>query len=237
MSQPLDLTTDWHTHSSTSDGTDAIAAMVVAAQARGVSRLQLTDHVRATTTWLPEYVAEVERARRRTDLTVITGVEAKILDVRGAVDLPQDLTGIDVVIVSDHQFPTRTGPVTPEVMRERIASGHTHASDAVGDLVLATARAVFAHEQVVIGHLFSALPKAGIELSQVTDEMLSTLAAAVRAAGAVIEVNERWRTPSEEHIKRFCALGVELVPSSDAHNTSAIAAWDYVAEAARVIGR
>lgn len=235
MSQPLNLTTDWHTHSSMSDGTASVSAMIMAAQQRGVSLLQLTDHVRFSTAWLPEYVATIERTRRKTAVKVVAGVEAKILDVQGTIDVPPDLTGIDVVVVSDHQFPTRTGPVTPEEMRQRISSGHTHVSDAVGDLVLATARAVFAHERVVVGHVFSALPKAGIELSEVTDEMLSTLAAAVRSAGAVIEVNERWRTPSLEHIKRLCSLGVELVPSSDAHSTAAVAAWDYVAEAARVI--
>ena len=108
-------------------------------------------------------------------------------------------------------------------------------SDAVGDLVLATTRAVFAHEHVVVGHLFSALPMAGIDIRVVTDEMLATLAAAVRASGAVIEVNERWRTPGIDHIKRLCSLGVELVPSSDAHSADTVATWDYVAEASLVI--
>lgn len=235
MSQPLNLATDWHTHSITSDGTASIEAMVTTAQARGITGLQLTDHVRSTTTWVPEYVAEIARVQRRVGLEVIAGVETKILDVRGTVDLPQNLAGVEAVIVSDHQFPTRNGPVTPDEMRQRIASGHTHVADAVGDLVLATARAAFAHERVVVGHIFSALPKAGIALTEVTDEMLTTLAAAVRAAGAVIEINESWRTPSFEHIKRLCSLGVELVPSSDAHSVEALAAWDYVAEAARVI--
>lgn len=235
MSKPLDLTTDWHTHSSTSDGTSTIAEMVDAAEARGVTRLQLTDHVGAATTWLPEYVAEIQALRGRTGVELVTGVEAKILDVRGTVDLPDDLRGVDVVIVSDHQFPTRSGPVPPVEMRRWIASGDVRESDAVGDLVLATTRAVFAHERVVVGHLFSALPEAGIDISVVSDEMLATLAAAVRASGAVIEVNERWRTPGIDHIKRLCSFGVELVPSSDAHSADTVAAWDYVAEASHVI--
>ncbi|MFV0451886.1 MAG: PHP domain-containing protein [Propioniciclava sp.] len=235
MSQPLDLSTDWHTHSTTSDGTATIAEMVEAAAARGVTRLHLTDHVRSSTTWLPDYVTAIASHRGRTDVELIAGVETKILDVSGSVDLPEDLGGVDIVTVSDHQFPTRRGPVTPAEMARRIAAGEAHVADVVGDLVLATTRAVFCHERVVVGHVFSVLPKAGIPLSEVTAEMLRNLAAAVRAAGAVIEVNERWRTPTFEQIRTLCSLGVELVPSSDAHTAAAVAAWDYVAEAAHEI--
>lgn len=232
MSQPLDLRTDWHSHTTMTDGTATMSEMVDAAAARGLTRIHFTDHVRSDSTWVPEYVSAITAARGRTDVALVCGVEAKILDVRGSVDLPADLTGVEIVVVSDHQFPTRTGPVTPTEMRRRIEAGEMRVADAVGDLVLATARAVFAHERVSVGHIFSVLPKAGIDVSEVTSEMLSTLAAAVRAAGATIEVSERWQTPSFEHVRAFCARGVELVPASDAHSADALGDWDFVARAA-----
>ncbi|MGB7448563.1 MAG: PHP domain-containing protein [Ornithinimicrobium sp.] len=235
MSLPLDLGTDWHTHTSVTDGTASPEEMVRAAGEAGLHRIHVTDHVRSDSTWVPDYVTELARVRASTPVDVVCGVEAKILDVRGRVDLPADRRGIEQVVVSDHQFPTRSGPVLPQEMRRRIETGEMRASDVVADLVLATARAVFVHERVVVGHLFSVLPKAGIDLSLVTDEMLETLASAVRAAGAAIEVNEKWRTPSLPMVSALCSLGVQLVPSSDAHGLEALGAWDYVADSARAI--
>ena len=81
-------------------------------------------------TWVPEYVAEIARVRRAAPIEVVCGVEAKILDVKGTVDLPPDLRGVEQVVVSDHQFPTRSGPVTPSEMRRRIEAGEVLAFDA-----------------------------------------------------------------------------------------------------------
>ena len=232
MTAPLDLATDWHTHTDTTDGAASPHEMVDAAAAAGLHRLHVTDHVRAGSTWLPEYVAQIARVRSVAPLDVVCGVEATILDVKGAVDLPADLRGVEQVVISDHQFPTRSGPVAPSQLRRRIESGEVRASDALADLVLATSRAVFVHEHVVVGHLFSVLPGAGIDPALVTTEMLEMLATACRAAGAVVEVNERWRTPELDVVRTLCGFGVDLVPSSDAHDTSALGAWDHVAAAA-----
>ena len=236
MSRPLDLGTDWHTHTTTTDGAGTPTEMVQAAAAAGLHRLHVTDHVRAASTWVPDYVAEISRVRAVAPLDVVCGVEAKILDLTGAVDLPPDLGGVEQVVVSDHQFPTGSGPVTPSEIRRRIEAGELLATDALADLVLATSRAVFVHERVVVGHLFSVLPKAGIDPALVTDDLLHELAAACRASGAVVEVNEKWRTPSLDVVRALCVLGVELVPSSDAHDVGALGAWDHVAAAAETIG-
>lgn len=235
MSRPLDLRTDWHTHTDTTDGAASPWQMVQAAFAAGLDRLHVTDHVRAGSTWVPEYVAEIARVRGLGAVEVVCGVEAKILDVKGTVDLPPDLRGVEQVVVSDHQFPTRSGPVAPSEMRRRIEAGEVLAVDALADLVLATSRAVFVHERVVVGHLFSVLPKAGIDSSLVTPDLLDMLATACRSAGAVIEVNEKWQTPGPDVVRTMCGLGVDFVPSSDAHDVAALGAWEYVASAAEMI--
>jgi putative hydrolase len=235
MSPALDLGTDWHTHTDTTDGAASPWAMVQAAAAAGLHRLHVTDHVRAGSTWVPGYVTEISRVRALASVDVVCGVEAKILDVKGAVDLPADLRGVEQVVVSDHQFPTRRGPVTPSEMRRRIRAGEVLPGDVLADLVLATSRAVFVHERVVVGHLFSVLPKAGIDPALVTTEMLDMLATACRSAGAVVEVNEKWRTPHLDVVRHLCALGVDVVPSSDAHDVAALGAWDHVASAAELV--
>jgi len=52
--------------------------------------------------------------------TVLAGVEAKILDTSGRLDLPPALDGTDLVLIADHQFPADNGPVHPAHVRAAI---------------------------------------------------------------------------------------------------------------------
>ncbi len=41
------------------------------------------DHVRESTDWVPDFVAAVAEARERTDVELLCGIEAKLLDTSG----------------------------------------------------------------------------------------------------------------------------------------------------------
>ena len=63
-------------------------------------------------------------------LTVLTGVEAKILDVDGSVDAPPELLasigepgGPDRILLADHQVPGPDGPWSPRATLERMVDG------------------------------------------------------------------------------------------------------------------
>src|SRR5688572_18586104 len=101
----LNLREDMHVHSTASDGKNEIEENLAEAEALGLIRFGCVDHVRLDTTWVPEYVARVQRARPKFGLEIWTGVEAKLLDQRGTLDMPADLRGVDRVYVADHQFP------------------------------------------------------------------------------------------------------------------------------------
>ena len=86
---PLDE--DYHVHSTFSDGASTLAENVRAARERGLRTLCLVDHVRRDTSWLPAFTAAVARYRQQPGLHVLAGVEAKILDTSGQLDLPPGL--------------------------------------------------------------------------------------------------------------------------------------------------
>lgn len=224
----FDLWEDNHTHTDQTDGADSLDAMLNAAEAAGLARIVVTDHVRRDSHWVPDYVRAVRTQAALRPLEVVCGVEAKILDTFGRLDLPGGLDGVAQVIVADHQFPTRRGPMSPRETGELIASGAMRPEDAIADLIDATARAVHQFDRVVVGHLFSVLPKIGLDESVITREHVSTLAAACRAADAAVEINEKWRTPSERVAHLLSGYGVRLVASSDAHGVAAVGTWDYV---------
>lgn len=227
----IDRGSDWHTHSDLTDGADPWEAMAAAARDAGLALLGASDHVRRDSTWLPEYAARVRALDGVGGLRVRCGVEVKMLDAAGRLDLPDALPALDHVLVADHQFPGPDGPLHPRVIAERVAAAPSAATDAVDTLVGATCAAVGrAPAPAIVAHLFSLLPKCGIEIDHVTDEHVAALAAACVAADAAVEVNEKWRCPGVPVLRGLAERGVRIVAGSDAHRASDVGRWVYLDE-------
>ncbi|GGM17080.1 PHP domain-containing protein [Nakamurella endophytica] len=223
---------DHHVHSTFSDdGHSTPEENLAAAAVAGLTDLLMVDHVRVSTTYLPGFVAEVRRLTRPAGLRVRVGVEAKILDAAGTVDAPPEVlagrAGLDAVLLADHQFPGPDGPASPRVVLERRAAGLA-AADIVDTLVLATGRAVHRVPGPQLAHLFSLLPKIGLDETAVTDEHLTALVADLLATGATVEVNEKWACPGPRVVAALRAAGVPLVASTDAHHSRDVGRYDAV---------
>lgn len=225
---------DLHTHTDFSDGHDTLDAVIRAAVEAGLDTLVVTDHVRVGTTYLPAYVAAVGAARATAPLTLVCGVEAKILNTDGRIDLPEDLTEIEHIALADHRFPLPDGPAHPDSVRALLDEGRLAPEEALRMLVLATARAV---EQVPAGrtahvaHLFSVLPKVGLDETTVDGPLLEPLVRACRSRDAAVELNEKWRCPSVRTARLLHRAGVRLGAGSDAHRAEAVGRFPWVAEA------
>jgi putative hydrolase len=230
----MNLAEDYHVHSTFSDdGSSTLAENASAAAERGLRTLCLADHVRRDTAWVPEFAAAVGEYRGRPELRVLAGVEAKIWDGSGRLDLPATLDGIDLVLIADHQFPADNGPVHPAEVRSAIASGGMTAAEAIERLCEATARALLCGGQaaggrvgVLLAHLFSLLPKIGLDEAMVPDALLADLAKRTAHAGALAEVNEKWSCPSPRTVAALARAGVTLVAGSDSHHCRNIGVYD-----------
>ncbi len=225
------LAQDIHLHTNFSDdAVSPLAEVVATAERRGLRRICISDHVRAATTWLPRYVAAVQAAGLTTGVELLTGVEAKILDASGAVDLPADLTGIDRVLIADHQFPGESGPARPDVIAARIAAGELGAAEAVETLVEATCAAIRNVDGPVLAHLFSLLPKIGLTEDDVPEPLVARLADTAARFDAILDVNEKWRCPSPAVVRRFLDAGVEVVAGSDSHRAETLGRFTWVSD-------
>ncbi|WP_101847163.1 PHP domain-containing protein [Zhihengliuella sp. ISTPL4] len=216
MSHPA-LRGDHHVHSTFSD--DAVSTLeenVAAAAAVGLATIRLVDHVRQSTTWVPEYLAAVRRLRVPDGLTVLTGVEAKILDASGALDIPALPEGIDRILIADHQFPGVDGPLGPPAVRERIAAGWapTDVLDQFTDAVIATMRR---HPGNQLAHCFSILPKIGLAEGELGAERLDAWARAAAETDTLVEINEKWVCPGVEALTALERAGAAIVASTDSH--------------------
>ncbi|WP_421734899.1 histidinol-phosphatase [Cellulomonas sp.] len=226
---------DHHVHSTFSD--DAVstpAQNLAAAQVARLREIRMVDHVRVSTTYVPEFLSVVRALPRLEGLTVLTGVEAKILDASGAIDAPPEVLaalgtpdGPDRVLLADHQVPGPDGPWSPRATRERIDAGLDPA-DVVEMLVTATIRAMWAAGRAQLAHPFSILPKIGLTEDDLPDELLDALAQAAVATGTTVEVNEKWRCPGPRATDRWRAAGVQLVASTDAHDATDVGVYSWV---------
>lgn len=221
---------DRHVHSTFSDGTGTIEENLAAAELRGLSRVTFVDHVRASTDWVGDFVREVRRVAAHTEITLRCGLEAKMLDLSGTLDLPVGTAGADYIYVADHQVPLADGAAEPSRVRAAIASGKLEVPEVISAIVEATKNAIGRPENVVIAHLFSVLPKLGIEESDVPIGAIEGLAGVAAAAGARVEIDERWRCPSARTLRVFQQARVPILLSTDSHSPNTIGRYAYCLE-------
>ena len=233
MSIDVRLDEDYHVHSTFSDdAVSTLAENVRAARLRGLRTVCLAEHVRRETETVADFLAAVAALTPVPGLRVLAGVEAKILDSGGRLDLPDLQAGVDLVLIADHQFPGPAGPQLPSQVRDALARAVLSPSGAVESLVEATAAALETAREsaarVSLAHLFSILPKVGLAESDVPDSLLTMLASRARAAGALVEVNEKWACPSARSLAAFAAAGVPIVASTDSHDCADVGVYHHV---------
>lgn len=237
------LAGDHHVHSTFSDDAEStVAENVAAARQAGLNQLRLVDHVRASTTWIPEFCGQTAMLRSTAhDITILTGVEAKMLDATGRLDLPSGLrTGsnrpdrVDRVLIADHRYPSPVGPWPPSRVLDERAAGLSSAA-IVDTLVGAMIGAMAAVEHAQLAHPFSLLPKMGLTEDDLLAEHLSALCAAASAHGTWVEINEKWACPGPRAIEAFAAAGVTLVASSDSHHRRDVGRYQRVIDLSRCL--
>ena len=103
---------DMHLHSKYSDGLNTPTEMVEAAISLGIQKMCFTDHVWKTSEWTPQYVDEVLMLRRRysNKIEILCGVEAKLLDCEGNIDVPDEVVDKNLRVVGAmHRIPLGDG--------------------------------------------------------------------------------------------------------------------------------
>ena len=81
--------TDLHIHSTWTDGTQSLGEIAKSAKKLNLTSIAITDHVRKTSTYCPDYEKEIEKISAETGLRIIAGFEAKVINESGDLDLPE----------------------------------------------------------------------------------------------------------------------------------------------------
>lgn len=224
----VDLREDHHIHSTFSDGKGTLQSNLDAGVAADMHTLGFVDHARIDTTWLPDYVEAVRALARRAPITITCGVEVKILDTTGAIDVPDDARLVDRLVIADHQVPLDDGVHHPAAIRSDIEEGRRRGDDVIAGLLEATAQAARRNPGSTLAHLFSVLPKCGLDEAMVSDDQIEALGRALAAADVSVELSERWRCPGPAALAVLHGTGTKLIASTDSHRSDTIGQYDWV---------
>ncbi len=222
------LSGDHHVHSTFSD--DAVSTLeenVAAAVAAGLDTVRLVDHVRRDTPWVPEFLAAVRALQVPEGLRVLTGVEAKILDASGTLDLPPLPAGVDRILIADHQFPTADGPLGPAAVRARMEQGWP-VEEVVQTLVDALIAAMHRYPGNQLAHCFSILPKIGVTEDALGPGRMRAWARVAAETDTLVEVNEKWTCPGPGALRAVQDAGATVVASTDSHHATDVGRYDRI---------
>ncbi len=201
-----DLRGELHAHTTWSDGTESVAAMVEAARARGYAYLAISDHSqslamaggldaeRVHRQW--EEIAEV--AARHSDITVLRATEVDIL-ADGRVDFDDELlAGFDWVTASMHSALTQDAERVTARIEAAIASPFV---DTIGHPT---------------GRMLGRRGSAPIDVDR--------MVAAAAATGTFLEVNGQPRRLDLDSAmaRRALDAGARLTIGADAHSGEAL---------------
>lgn len=207
-----DLNVDMHMHSTYTDGEGLIETIIEVAEQRGLKRIAFTDHVRKKSSYVSGYFEHIDRVSSGTAVELVKGVEAKVDNFSGDVDVSNEVREkADIIIASVHRFPLGRNLYAANKFEKSIAQAIEF------DLALA---AVDARSCDILGH------PGGMSLRAFQEfpfESFEELIKACSLNGIVFEISSAYHKPVATQLIPLLQKHNPLVSfSSDAHTLDRI---------------
>jgi putative hydrolase len=203
---------NFHTHTLYSDGECLASSIAEAAEASGLAAVAITDHgpelsVGIDPAKIPLMLQDIESAREDANIPVLAGMEANVVNIAGAIDLDDEvIKKLDILVIGLHTLGAQT--------QEELARNY----------FLAIMNAMRNNRVDVIAHPFRLHNNLAPYLSPEDIDEFAKLAA---EKGIAIEINSKYRVPSEEFLRACLREGVKLSIGTDAHTTAEVGMVDW----------
>lgn len=183
---------EWHIHTGYTDGKNTVFEYCQKASEEGIPLLGFTEHVRKNLDYdFKSFLKEIERARAKFNLIILSGCEAKVLP-GGELDVePCVLQEVDYPILAFHSFPNDIKEYTRSL---KVALSNTHVN-------------AWAHPGLFV-------VRNNLELSS---EELTGIFQLMNQYDVLLEVNSKYRMPSARWLDLARDLNVGLVRGEDVH--------------------
>ena len=205
---------DYHMHTEFSDGDSDIEEYVEKASELGLEEIAITDHVWRSSDWVDEYTEEIEEVNRRHDIKIHAGLEAKVIDRRGSVDVSdEDAEKIDFVMGVVHRY-------RPEADEPYDDSLKLETEDAAQEETYLTKKMLENPKVDLVGHPSRTYYKFHYseEEPHFPNEKLEEMIEAAKEEGKPLEYNARLpRHVRERLLKMYVDQGFGFTVGSDSH--------------------
>ena len=206
---------DRHIHSNFSDGLNSPEEIVKTAISIGYEKICIVDHVRKDTKWVPDFAHEIMRLKKKygSKIEILSGIEAKVINLKGDLDLPDNIDGVDFVYSAFHRIPTEE--------REYLPSREISVNKSKALALWFTAMRKVLKNSVsnVIAHPGAILYDQGVYIpTKVIDTLIK------EGKNKTFEINLRHRAPRGEFLTKILKRA-NVIYGSDAHSSDELLFW------------
>jgi putative hydrolase len=199
----LNLKEDYHVHCNYNDHSEpdlTIRNVVKRAEDLGLRTLAFTEHVRSTSSWIQDYLSEIDLFIKHQKIKIIAGFEAKILK-DGSIDCPKQYSNKYLVIASFHN----------SFNNKKIWMN-------------ALQKAIENPDVDIIGHL---APEPAFKVERNEIDLLASIIADKKK---IVEINAKYHRPPADWIHVFKSRGVKFQLGSDAHALRDVGQFDRISD-------
>lgn len=212
---------DYHMHTYFSDGESSVQEYASKAQELGLEEIAITDHVWQSSEWVDEYVDEIDRVNQASSVVIHSGLEAKVIDTQGNVDVsPADAEKVDFIMGVVHRYQPAADEPEDDILNFSAAEA------AVRERELTIA--LLQNEVVdVVGHPTRTYYKFFFgkgTSDHFPQEHLNEMIDASKATGTPLEYNARLPTEVRKRLlDLYVRSDVQFTVGSDAHQVDRLA--------------
>lgn len=213
---------DMHLHTKYSDGKNTMEEMVLEAIKLGIKKIAFTDHVWKSSPWIETYLSEIKSLRKKYKgrIEIISGVEAKVIDLEGNIDFDSNYRKkIDYILASYHRIPLGNNLY---IGRKEIKENPEIALKKWEQSIIR----VLMNENVNgIAHLDAVFKRSGIE---VPISIMKRVLDIAKKNNKIIEYNIKYDVPNSEVLDYIKSNDILLSIGSDSHSVEELEAFNKI---------
>ncbi len=216
------LTADYHTHTPYSHGKNTVLENAVAAKAKGLKEIAITDHgfnhilFGLKRKKLSSLRAEIEEAKKLTGINVLMGMESNLISIDGETDMKQsDLRFFDIYLCGIHEvLRYKSFSDMYKILIKNYSAyklGRRPSDKVIENTTKAYINIIKNNPIDIITHINFKCCCNLVEVAKCCADY-----------GTYIEINTKKRHVSAEELNMMAATGVRFVIDSDAHSAGRV---------------
>lgn len=214
----LNLTADYHTHTTYSHGKGSVADNAKVASQKNLEILAITDHainhplIGVSRRKYPVIRKDIEQVQKQYDnMQILMGIEANIIGMSGKIDVSEkDISSLDIVLAGFHLT----------AYQERFSDYFNLVWNGVSKMLCSSSsgqirRNTIAFINAIKRNKIDILTHIGFRL----DVNYKEISKACADYGTYVELSSRHKSPNDQTIEMVLDGGANFVINSDAHKS------------------